>query len=132
MSDTTGAGEGEQDYFSKTYERLWWNTMQRLDVVLDILQEKTKVENFKFTDLYRILYNSELYLRAYSRKASNPGNMTPGYDGKTIDGYSLDRINRMIKSLGDESFRPTPARRTYIKRGTVRCVHWAFPQWMTR
>ncbi|MDH6373780.1 group II intron reverse transcriptase/maturase [Paenibacillus sp. PastF-3] len=116
MSDTTGAGEGEQDYFSKTYERLWWNTMQRLDVVLDILQEKTKVENFKFTNLYRILYNSELYLRAYSRKASNPGNMTPGYDGKTIDGYSLDRINRMIKSLGDESFRPTPTRRTYIKK----------------
>ena len=43
-------------------------------------------------------------------------NMTPGTDGKTIDEMSLERIERLIVSLKDESYQPHPARRVYIPK----------------
>ena len=48
--------------------------------------------------------------------------MTEGSDGKTIDGMSLKRIENLIGALKDESYRPKPARRTYIpkKNGKMR------------
>ena len=42
--------------------------------------------------------------------------MTPGTDGKTIDEMSLERIERLIVSLKDESYQPHPARRVYIPK----------------
>lgn len=44
--------------------------------------------------------------------------MTPGSDGKTIDGMSLERINALISSLKDESYIPNPAKRVYIPKKT--------------
>ncbi len=50
------------------------------------------------------------------------GNMTQGTDGKTIDGMSIRRIDKLIESLKDESYQPQPSRRTYIpkKNGKLR------------
>ena len=50
------------------------------------------------------------------------GNMTAGTDGKTIDGMSIERIDRLIESLKDESYQPKPSRREYIpkKNGKMR------------
>jgi group II intron reverse transcriptase/maturase len=42
--------------------------------------------------------------------------MTPGVDGETLDGMSTLRIERIIKSLKDRSYKPKPARRTYIAK----------------
>ena len=48
--------------------------------------------------------------------------MTQGTDGKTIDGMSIRRIDKLIESLKDESYQPQPSRRTYIpkKNGKLR------------
>ncbi len=48
--------------------------------------------------------------------------MTAGTDGKTIDGMSIERIDRLIESLKDESYQPKPSRREYIpkKNGKMR------------
>ncbi len=48
--------------------------------------------------------------------------MTAGTDGKTIDAMSLERIDRLIATLKDESYQPKPSRRTYIpkKNGKLR------------
>lgn len=48
--------------------------------------------------------------------------MTAGIDGKTIDAMSVERINKIILSLKDESYQPKPARRKYIpkKNGKLR------------
>lgn len=46
----------------------------------------------------------------------NKATMTPGTDGKTIDEMSLERIERLIVSLKDESYQPHPARRVYIPK----------------
>jgi group II intron reverse transcriptase/maturase len=53
---------------------------------------------------------------AYERLKSKPGNMTPGSDGKTLDGFSMDDIKETIELLRTEQYRPTPVRRTYIPK----------------
>lgn len=66
--------------------------------------------------LYRLLYNPTLHITAYERLKSKPGNMTPGTDGKTLDGYSMEDIQKTIDQLRKEQYRPTPARREYIPK----------------
>lgn len=48
--------------------------------------------------------------------------MTKGTDGKTVDGMSLKRIERLIEQLRNESYQPQPSRRVYIpkKNGKMR------------
>ena len=48
--------------------------------------------------------------------------LTPGTDGKTEDEMSIDRINKLIESIKDETYSPNPAKRTYIpkKNGKMR------------
>jgi group II intron reverse transcriptase/maturase len=53
---------------------------------------------------------------AYERLKSKPGNMTPGTDGKTLDGYSLGDIQKLIGLLRIEQYWPTPVRRVYIPK----------------
>jgi group II intron reverse transcriptase/maturase len=53
---------------------------------------------------------------AYERLKSKPGNMTPGTDGKTLDGFSMTDIQKTIDLLRTEQYRPTPVRRTYIPK----------------
>ena len=92
------------------------NMMQACDV-LDILRTKNR-ENPEWInrDLYRFLYNPTLHILAYERQKSKPGNMTPGSDGKTLDGYSMEAIHKLIGMLRTEQYRPTPVRRTYIPK----------------
>ena len=57
-----------------------------------------------------------MFAVAYQRIYAKQGNMTPGTDGKTIDKMGLERIERLIVSLKDESYQPHPARRVYIPK----------------
>ena len=63
-----------------------------------------------------------MFFVAYQRMYANPGNMTPGTDGKTEDEMSIDRINKLIESIKDETYSPNPAKRIYIpkKNGKMR------------
>ncbi len=84
--------------------------------VLNSLSDKSKNPKYKFERLYRNLYNPEFYLLAYKNIYTNDGSMTPGVDGVTTDGMSLERIDKIIASLRDRSYRPNRARRTYIAK----------------
>lgn len=42
--------------------------------------------------------------------------MSPGSDGKTIDGTSLLRIKNLIQALRNETYQPHPSRRIYIPK----------------
>ena len=66
--------------------------------------------------LYRLLYNPSLYVMAYERLKSKPGNMTHGIDGQTLDGFSLETIQATIELMRTEQYQPTPVRRTYIPK----------------
>ena len=84
--------------------------------VLNSLKSKAKAPTYHYERLYRNLYNPEFYLQAYYNIYAKPGNMTPATDGQTIDGMGMERIGKLIESLKDHSYRPNPARRTYIKK----------------
>lgn len=84
--------------------------------VLKNLTKKSKNENYRFQRLYRNLYNPDFYWLAYKNIYANKGSMTAGADGKTLDGMSDERINKIIQSLKDHSYKPKPARRKYIAK----------------
>lgn len=90
--------------------------MRDPQVVLDNLASKSKDVSYYYERLYRNLYNPDFYLGAYAKVYANQGNMTQGADGKTIDGMSIERIMKLISKLNDESYQPTPVRRTYIRK----------------
>ena len=96
--------------------------MRNPEIILNTLCSHSKVKDYKYERLYRLFFNEELFMVAYERIKSRPGNMTPGTDGKTIDGMSLKRINALINQLKDESYQPHPAKRVYIpkKNGKLR------------
>lgn len=83
---------------------------------MGILKTNSMKEDYVFNRIYRNLYNTDFYLTAYSNIYANKGNMTEGSDGLTIDGMSINRFNKLIEKLEDESYQPTPVRRTYIKK----------------
>lgn len=84
--------------------------------ILKILSEKSHDKSYRFQRLYRNLYNPEFYYLAYNNICTGQGNMTEGVDGQTIDGMSAERIDNLIASLRDHSYRPHPAKRIYIPK----------------
>lgn len=84
---------------------------------LAILHEKNRTNPaWVNRGLYRLLYNPSLYVMAYERLKSKPGNMTHGIDGQTLDGFSLETIQATIELMRTEQYQPTPVRRTYIPK----------------
>ena len=90
--------------------------MRNPEIVLNTLCQHSKVSDYKFERLYRILFNKEMFFIAYQRIYAKPGNMTPGTDGQTIDRMSIGRIERLIVTLRNESYKPHPAKRVYIPK----------------
>jgi len=84
--------------------------------VLESLNSKACNKEYSYKRLYRNLYNPEFYLLAYQNIYAKEGNLTEGTDGLTIDRMSTKRIDTLILSLKDFSYRPNPARRTYIAK----------------
>jgi retron-type reverse transcriptase len=96
--------------------------MQSADTVLDVLRDRGR-RKLPLERLYRQLFNEQLFLVAYGRVYANDGAMTPGADGKTPDGMSLDTIREIIDRLRAERYRFTPVRRVYIvRRAALRCI----------
>ncbi len=62
------------------------------------------------------MYQEDLYMLAYERLKSKPGNMTPGSDGETLDGFSLDHIQEIIRNMRTEQFRFKPVRQRFIPK----------------
>ena len=56
--------------------------MQNAGTVLDVLRERGR-RGLPLDELYRQLFNPQLYLLAYGRIYSNKGAMTPGATGET-------------------------------------------------
>jgi group II intron reverse transcriptase/maturase len=95
--------------------------MQSAETVLGVLRGRGR-RGLPCDELYRQLFNPQLYLLAYGRLYSNQGAMTPGVDGETVDGMSLGKIGRIIDALRHERYRFQPVKRVYVpkKNGTKR------------
>src|ERR1043166_7126534 len=103
--------------------------MRRADTVLGILRERGK-RGLPLEDLYRQLYNPELYLRPYAPLSPHAGTMTPGATRETIDAMSLAKIATLIDALRHERYRWTPVRRTYVpKKDGKKLRPLGLPSW---
>src|SRR5215831_2421727 len=94
---------------------------------LNIIQDRGK-RKLPLDDVYRQFYNPDLYLRSYAKLYKNDGAMTPGTTGETVDGMSLDKIDRVIEAMRCERWKWPPVRRVYIPKpkgvSLCRLNHW--------
>ena len=102
--------------------------MQNADTVLGVLRERGRC-GLPCDELYRQMFNPQLYLLAYGRIYANHGAMTPGITQETVDGMSQAKIGRIIEALRHERYRFCPVRRVRIpkKNGTTRPL--GLPTW---
>ncbi len=102
--------------------------MQSAETVLDVLRERGR-RGLPLDELYRQLFNPQLYLLAYGRIYSNKGAMTPGVDAETADGMTLGKIERIIGALRHERYRFKPVRRHYIPKKDGKQRALGLPTW---
>ncbi len=102
--------------------------MQTAEVVLSVLRDRGR-KGLPCTQLYRQMFNKDLYLLAYGNIYSNQGAMTPGVSEETADGMSEEKIEQITGLMRLEKYRFSPARRVYIpkKNGGLRPL--GMPTW---
>lgn len=102
--------------------------MRPSTTVLGMLDDRGK-RGVPIHDLYRQLFNPDLYIRAYARIYSNEGAMTPGSTPETVDAMSMKKIHQIIDDLRHERYRWTPTRRTYILKKNGKKRPLGLPTW---
>ena len=88
-------------------------SLERLEVIRKLNGENREWVN---SELYRLMYKQDLYILAYERIKSHPGNMTPGTDDETLDGFSLAMIDELIEEMKTERYCCKPVRTAYIPK----------------
>jgi group II intron reverse transcriptase/maturase len=102
--------------------------MQDAGTVLAVLRERGR-KGLPCDELYRQMFNKDLYLLAYGRIYSNKGAMTPGADGETADGMSMAEIDRITGLMRCERYRFSPARRVWIPKKNGKLRPLGLPSW---
>jgi len=75
-----------------------------------------KLNNGKFTGLYKSIAMANTLIIAYKNIKSKPGNMTPGLDEETLDGISMEYFQSLAESLQTGKFQFKPARKVHIPK----------------
>lgn len=102
--------------------------MQNAETVLSVLRERGR-KGLPCDELYRQMFNVDLYLMAYGRIYANHGAVTPGPDAETADGMSMDKIQQIIEAMRQERYRFRPVRRTFIPKKNGKLRPLGLPSW---
>ena len=102
--------------------------MQSAETVLGVLRDRGR-KGLPCNELYRQMFNRDLYLLAYGRIYANQGAMTPGTSAETADGMSEDKIDQIIEAMRHERYRFNPVRRTYIPKKNGKARPLGLPSW---
>jgi len=102
--------------------------MRSTDTILGLIRQRGS-KRLPMERVMRLMYTPDLYLTAYGKLYKNQGAMTPGATGETADGMSLDKINTILQSLREGTFRWKPARRTYIPKKSGKMRPPGLPTW---
>ena len=97
--------------------------MQRVKEKLYSLAVRNSDPNYVNKNLYRFLFNKEMFILAYEHIRPNKGLMTHGSDKKSsVDGIDLQRIDKLIEDIKTEKIAIRPSRRIDIpkKNGKTR------------
>jgi group II intron reverse transcriptase/maturase len=102
--------------------------MQNAETVLSVLRDRGR-RGLPLDELYRQMFNPQLYLLAYGRIYANKGAMTPGVTQETVDGMSMAKIGRIIDAMRHERYRFAPARRVHIPKPNGKTRPLGLPTW---
>src|SRR4051794_7276073 len=102
--------------------------MQSAVTLLGVLRERGR-RSLPLNELYRQLFNPQLYLLAYGRIYANHGAMTPGVTQETVDGMSQAKIGRIIDAMRHERYRFRPVRRVHIPKKNGKTRPLGLPTW---
>jgi group II intron reverse transcriptase/maturase len=102
--------------------------MQSAATVLSVLRDRGR-KGLPCDELYRQMFNRDLYLLAYGRIYANQGAMTPGASAETADGMSEEKIDQIIEAMRYERYRFSPARRVYIPKKNGKLRPLGLPSW---
>lgn len=102
--------------------------MRNAETVLNIIGERGQ-RGLPLERVYRLLFQPDLYLRAYAKLYANHGAMTRGATSETVDGMSMAKIGAIIEAVRQERFRWTPVRRTYIPKKNGKLRPLGMPTW---
>jgi retron-type reverse transcriptase len=105
--------------------------MQDAATVLSVIRKRGE-QGLPLDQLYRQLYNPQLYFRAYARLYSNDGAMTPDDTGETVDGMSREKIYTMIDLIRQERWRWTPVKRVYMPKRNGKLRPLGLPSWSSK
>ncbi len=105
--------------------------MRNAETILGIIHDRGK-RGLPLEDVYRQLYNPDLYLRAYGRIYRNDGAMTKGTTTETVDGMSMKKIGAIIDAVRQERYRWSPVRRTYIPKANGKMRPLGIPTWSNK
>ncbi len=102
--------------------------MRNAETVLSVIRDRG-YRGLPLDDIYRQLFNPNLYLLAYSRIYKNDGAMTQGVTSETVDGMSIKKIENLIEDIRYERFRWTPVRRINIPKKNGKTRPLGIPTW---
>jgi group II intron reverse transcriptase/maturase len=98
--------------------------LERLEVIRKLNGENREWVN---DDLYRLMFRKDMYVLAYERLKSIPGNMTPGTDDETLDGFSEEEIDKIIEQMRNESYQCKPVREAFIPKANGKLRRLGIP-----
>ena len=102
--------------------------MRTAKTILTVIQERGK-QHKPIERVYKLLFNREFYLNAYAKLYPNNGALTKGVTEETVDGMSIQKIDRMIELLREEKYQWKPARREYIPKKNGKKRPLGIPTW---
>ena len=105
--------------------------MQIAETVLKAIQDRGR-RALPLENIYRHLYNPDLFLRAYGRIAQNTGATTQGITKETADGMSMEKINTIIEQFRCERYLWTPVKRIYVPKKNGKRRPLGIPVWSDR
>ena len=102
--------------------------MRTAKTIFSIIRERGQRE-LLVNNVYRLLYQKELYLNAYGKLYRNQGAMSEGVTSETVDAMSLEKIDTIINALRNEKYRWNPVRRVYITKKNGKLRPLGMPTW---
>ncbi len=87
-----------------------------IEILENVSRNSQQNKDEVFTRLYRYMLRPDIYYVAYKNLYANNGASTKGVNNDTADGFGEEKIMKIIRLLQNETYMPSPSRRTYRKK----------------
>src|SRR2546425_5128558 len=121
-----GHDEGEQVLLGTIDRKV--RVMRTAETILELIGKRGE-KGLPLERVYKLLFNKDLYLKAYGKIYRNDGAMTHGVTDETPDGMSLGKIDAITLALRYERYQWLPARRVSIPKKNGKKRPLGIPVW---